>query len=70
MAHLLRSNGLLACLVEFLDSLLIIAKIFLATDENNGKSLAEVEDFRYPLEGGHVSAISFRVGGNARNDNV
>jgi len=48
-AYLLRSNGLLAGLVKLLDSLLIIAKIFLATDEDNGKALAEVENFRDPL---------------------
>jgi len=38
--------------VKLLDSLRIIAKIFLATDENNRKTLAEVEDFRNPLEVG------------------
>jgi hypothetical protein len=51
-AYLLGSNGLLAGLVKLLDSLRIIAKIFLATDENNRKTLAEVEDFRNPLEVG------------------
>lgn len=49
-SYLLRSNGLLAGLVKLFDSLLIIAKIFLATDKNNGKSLAEMENFRDPLE--------------------
>jgi hypothetical protein len=38
--------------VKLLESLLIIAKIFLAADENNGKSLAEVENFRDPLQVG------------------
>jgi hypothetical protein len=45
--------------VKLLDGLLIIAKIFLATDENNRKSLAEVEDFRDPLEVGTCQQSPF-----------
>ena len=35
--------------MQFLDRLLVVAEIFLATDENDGKALAEMEDFRDPL---------------------
>jgi hypothetical protein len=38
--------------VKLLDCLLVVAEIFLATNENNGKSLAKVEDFGDPLEVG------------------
>jgi hypothetical protein len=51
-AYLLRSNGLLACFVKLLDRLLVVAEIFLTTNENNGKPLAEMEDFGDPLEVG------------------
>jgi hypothetical protein len=38
--------------VKLLDCLLVVAEIFLATNENNWESLAEVEDFGDPLEVG------------------
>ncbi len=45
--------------MKLLDRLLIIAEIFLAADENDGKSLAEVENFRDPLEVGTCQQSPF-----------
>jgi hypothetical protein len=45
--------------VKLFDSLLIIAKIFLAADKNNGKSLAEMKNFRDPLEVGTCQQSPF-----------
>ena len=35
--------------MQLLDSLLVVAEIFLAADEDDGEALAEVEDFGDPL---------------------
>jgi hypothetical protein len=49
MAYLLRSNRLLAGLVELFNGLLVITEILLASNKNDRKSLAEMKNFRDPL---------------------
>ena len=49
-AYLFRGNGLLRCLVQLLNGLLVVSQILLASDENNRKSLAEVKHFGNPLK--------------------
>jgi hypothetical protein len=49
MAYLLRSHRLLRSLVQLLNGLLIISQILLAADEDDGKALAEMQDFGDPL---------------------
>lgn len=46
---LFRGDGLLASLVQFFNSLLVVTEILFATDENDRQALAEVKDFRDPL---------------------
>jgi len=46
---LFRGNRLLAGLVKFFNSLLVVAEILLTTDENDGQALAEVKNLRDPL---------------------
>jgi hypothetical protein len=47
--HVLGFDRLLACLTELLDGLGVVTQILLATNENDGKALAEVKDLRNPL---------------------
>lgn len=47
--NLLGGNGLLGGLVEFLNGLLVEAKILLATNKDDGEGLAEVQDLGNPL---------------------
>jgi len=47
--YLLWCNGLLAGLVKLFNCLLVITQILLTADKNDGKTLAEMEDFRDPL---------------------
>lgn len=49
VTHLLVCDGLLRRLVKLIDRLLVMPKINLAADQNDGKTLAEVEDLRDPL---------------------
>ena len=49
-AYLLWSHWLLGSLVELLDGLLVVAKILLASDEDDWETLAEMKDLRDPLE--------------------
>ena len=56
ISHLFGGDGLLARLSEFLNGLLVVAQILLATDEDDGKALAEVKDLGDPLGRGHVLA--------------
>ena len=56
MAYLFRGDGLLARLAKLLNGLVVVAQILLATDEDDGKTLAEVHDLRNPLQARHVSA--------------
>ena len=58
-SYLLGSNGLLAGLVELFDGLCVVTKIFLATNENNWKALAEVENFGDPLKIGTCQQSPF-----------
>ena len=48
-AYLLGSNRLLAGLVELFNGLLVITQILLAADEDDGKTTAEMKNFRDPL---------------------
>lgn len=48
--YLLGADGLLACLAELLNGLVVVTQILLATDEDDGKALAEMQDLRNPLE--------------------
>ena len=48
-AYLFRGNGLLRCLVQLLNSLLVVSQILLAADEDDGQALAEVQDLGNPL---------------------
>jgi len=47
--HLLRRHGLLRGLVQLFNRLLVVSKILLASNEDNGEALAEVQDFGDPL---------------------
>jgi hypothetical protein len=47
--YLLRGDRLLRGLGELLDSLGVVAQILLAADKDDGKALAEVENFGNPL---------------------
>jgi hypothetical protein len=49
ITDLLGGNGLLRGFGELLDSLRIVTEIALAADKNDGKTLAEVQDFGDPL---------------------
>jgi hypothetical protein len=49
ISYLLGSNGFLAGLVKFFDSLLVITQILLTTNKNDRESTAEVKDFGNPL---------------------
>jgi len=46
---LLRGNWLLGGLVKLFDGLLIVTKILLASNEDDGETLAEMKDLRDPL---------------------
>lgn len=47
---LLGSNRLLGGLLEFLDGLGVVAKVLLAANQDDGKTLAEVKNLGDPLE--------------------
>lgn len=47
--YLFGGNGLLAGLAKLFNSLGVIAQILLASDEDDGKALAEVHDLGNPL---------------------
>ena len=40
--------------MQLFDGLLVVTKVFLATDKDNGKTLAEVQDFGDPLRRDHA----------------
>ena len=44
------SDGLLRCLVELLDGLLVVSEILLTADEDDWEIVAEMKDFGDPLE--------------------
>lgn len=48
-SYLFGRNGLLAGLAKLLDRLLIVSEILLATDEDDGETLAEVQNLGDPL---------------------
>lgn len=48
-SYLLRGDGLLAGLSELLDGLLVVSQILLAADEDDGETLAEVQNLGDPL---------------------
>jgi hypothetical protein len=66
VAYLFRSDWLLAGLVKLFNSLLVVAKILLAANEDDWKALAEVEHFRNPLWFAHIS-ISLSCSESAKN---
>lgn len=45
--------------MQLLDGLLVVTKILLAADKDDGKAVAEVQDFRDPLQTLHVSATPY-----------
>jgi hypothetical protein len=47
--YLLLGDGSLRGLVEFLNSLLVVSEILLTSNKDDGKTLAEVQDFGDPL---------------------
>ena len=54
--YLLGGDRLLARLAELLNGLLVVAKILLASDQDDGEALAEVKNLRDPLQSCDVSA--------------
>jgi hypothetical protein len=58
LTYLLGSDRLLTGLVQLFNGLLVVTEILLAANENDGKALAEMENFRDPLQE-HVSVISY-----------
>lgn len=57
---LLGRNGLLARLAQLLDGLGVVAEILLAANQDDGQTLAEVQNLRDPLwEGNGVSTQSY-----------
>lgn len=48
-SYLLGCHRLLRCLVQLLNSLLVVSQVLLAADENDGEARTEVQDFRDPL---------------------
>lgn len=50
LTNLFRGHGLLAGFAELLNGLVVVTQILLATNENNGKALAEVKNFGNPLQ--------------------
>jgi len=60
-AYLFRGDGLLRCLVQLLNGLLVVSQILLAADEDDGQAGAEVQDLGNPLkENDSVSVCSPR----------
>jgi len=47
--YLLGANGLLGGLVELLNGLRVVAQILLATNQDDGETLAEVKNLGNPL---------------------
>jgi hypothetical protein len=66
---LLRGHRLLGGLVQLLDGLLVIPKIFLASNEDDGKALTEVQDLRNPLLLNIVERVR-GVNGKTDQDNM
>lgn len=48
-AYLLGRDGLLARLSQLLNDLLVVSQVLLATDQDDGKALAEVKNLGDPL---------------------
>ena len=66
-AYLFRGNGLLRCLVQLLNSLLVVSQILLAADEDDREARAEVHDLGDPLHmrsatGAGAGAAATRAG--------
>jgi hypothetical protein len=57
VTYLLRSNRLLGGLVQLLNGLLVEAQILLATNEDDGQALAEVQNLGDPLREGVSRAV-------------
>ena len=67
--YLFGGNGLLAGLAKLFNSLGVIAQILLASDEDDGKALAEVHDLGNPLQDTHANMddVSDAFKHNGRN---
>lgn len=61
-AYLFGRHRLLTCLSKFLDRLLIISQILLATDQNDRQALAEMKDLRDPLQSSLISILINSIG--------
>jgi hypothetical protein len=66
---LLRWDGLLAGLSEFLDDLLVVSQILLAANKDDRETLAEVQNLRDPLLLDVVEGVG-RVNSEADQDNM
>lgn len=67
--YLLGADGLLACLAELLDGLVVVTQILLAADQDDGKSLAEMKDLRNPLHKASASVGESQAAlGRARDE--
>ena len=66
--YLLGADGLLACLAELLNGLVVVTQILLAADQDDGKSLAEMEDLRNPLQEASASGDSQVAPGRVRDN--
>lgn len=64
--YLLGGDGLLAGLSELLNDLLVVSQILLAANEDDGETLAEVQNLRDPLRLRHVSAKALSQGNSGR----
>lgn len=68
--YLLGADGLLACLAELLNGLVVVTQILLAADQDDGKSLAEMEDLRNPLQKASTSVHDSQVALALVRDNL
>lgn len=49
ITHLFGGDGLLGCLRQLFDGLAIISQVVFASNQDNGKTLAEMQDLGDPL---------------------
>jgi hypothetical protein len=56
-AYLFRGDGLLRCLVQLLNGLLVVSQILLAADKDDGEAGAEVQNLRDPLKNHNAVSV-------------
>lgn len=61
-SYLFRADGPLGGLVQLLDCLGVVAKILFASNKDDGKTLAEVKNFRDPLVRGQLAVNEYLLG--------